>query len=216
MPMAIGLASTGRGGEHGSVAPDLYLASTSPRRRTLLAQAGIPFALCEPGPEYVLPGTDEHSTQAGEPAVHALERAIRKAMGARSPDPSVPVLGVDTVVDLDGTELGKPRSREHAEAMLLALADRDHVVHTAHCLFVPASGFRDTAMAHATVTCGRPSRGELAAYLDSEEWRGKAGSYGIQDGSQHFLALVEGDLDTVVGLHVPAVRALLAAWRSRR
>lgn len=195
--------------------PDLYLASTSPRRRALLAQAGFVFALCEPGPEYGDAGGDEHSTVAGDPVSHARERAERKALLACAPAPDVPVLGVDTVVDLDGEELGKPRSREHAEQMLLRLAGRRHLVHTAHCLVVPAAGFRAVSIARAVVVCGTPTRSELDTYLDSGEWRGKAGSYGIQDGSQHFLGVVEGEFDTVMGLHVPAVRELLAQWRAR-
>jgi len=196
--------------------PDLYLASTSPRRRALLHGAGILFELCEPGPEYVDAGTDEHGSQAGDPVAHALERAVRKATGAASPNPRVPVLGVDTVVDLDGEELGKPRSREHAEQMLRRLAGRRHRVHTAHCLFVPAGAFCETLLTHATVRCGVPTDEELRRYLDSEEWRGKAGSYGIQDGSQHFLAVDDGAFDTVLGMHVPAVRELLAAWDAKQ
>lgn len=195
---------------------DLYLASTSPRRRELLTQAGFTFELCAPGPEYTTAGTDEHSTQAGDPAQHALDRAIRKAVGAQPRERAVPVLGVDTVVDLDGEELGKPRTRAAARAMLLRLAGRQHLVHTAHCLFVPATGWRATRLARGVVACGRPDPTDLNAYVDSDEWQGKAGSYGIQDDSQGFLTLVEGSLDTVVGLHVAAVRDLLAAWRSAR
>lgn len=194
--------------------PDLYLASTSPRRRALLQQAAITFELCEPGPEYVDAGIDEHGSEAGDPAAHALARAVRKATGSRSPNPRVPVLGVDTVVDLEGEELGKPRSREHAEEMLRRLAGRRHRVHTAHCLFVPAGAFCATLVTHATVTCGTPSPTDLARYLDSGEWHGKAGSYGIQDGAQHFLAVADGAFDTVLGMHVPAVRELLAQWEA--
>lgn len=188
----------------------LQLASTSPRRRQLLTEGGIAFALCEPGPEYTAPGTDEHSTQPGDPAQHALERAIRKATLAAVDDPSLPVLGVDTVVDLDGEELGKPRTRAEAEAMLRRLAGRRHVVHTAHCLFVPASGWRATRVTSAVVACGTPAQEDLRAYVDSDQWRGKAGSYGIQDSAQDFFAVVEGTFDTVMGLSVHAVRELLA------
>ena len=84
---------------------DLFLASTSPRRRDLLTHAGVRFALCAPGPEYEA-GGDEHVGAAGEPLRLAVERATRKGMGAVAPDPRVPVLAVDTVVDLDGQELG--------------------------------------------------------------------------------------------------------------
>lgn len=189
---------------------DLYLASTSPRRRALLEQAGIRFALCEPGPEYLPGAAGEFASEPGEPAAHAVERAARKALGAIAPDPLVPVLAVDTVVDLDGEELGKPADRDQAERMLRRLAGRQHAVHTAHCLWLPASGARREALHSSVVACGPLDAERLARYLDSGQWRGKAGSYGMQDDAQDFFRLVEGAFDTVVGLHVPAVRALLA------
>jgi len=204
------------GGEHDRVDPVLYLASTSPRRHALLAAAGIVFEPCDPGPEYVAVGTDEHTTETGDPAAHAVARAVRKAIGAAVPHPGRPVLAVDTVVDLGGIELGKPRSREHAKEMLLALAGRTHRVHTAHCLHVPTSGFRDVVVTHAVVACGTPGGADLDRYLDSGEWRGKAGSYGIQDASQHFLGVVEGGIGTVIGLEVDVVRAQLSRWRGSR
>lgn len=194
---------------------DLFLASTSPRRRELLTRAGIRFALCEPGPEYSCGGTDHTHQEVGEPTALALGRARRKALGATVLDPDVPVLGVDTVVDLDGRELGKPFDRGDAERMQRLLAGRDHRVHTAHVLVLPASGQCVDELASAVVACRVPSDADLARYLDSGEWRGKAGSYGIQDGSQTFLHLVSGSFDTVVGLHVDAVLRLLGRLRGR-
>ncbi|MCA8967182.1 MAG: Maf family protein, partial [Planctomycetes bacterium] len=70
-------------------------------------------------------------------------------------------------------------------------------------------------LATSTVSCRAPTQAELERYLDSGQWRGKAGGYGIQDDAQAFLTLVDGAFDTVVGLHVDAVRALLANWSSR-
>ena len=66
-------------------------------------------------------------------------------------------------------------------------------------------------IADAVVECRAPDAAELERYLDSGEWRGKAGGYGIQDAGQSFLTLAGGAFDTVVGLHVGAVRRLLAA-----
>ena len=193
---------------------DLYLASTSPRRSELLTRAGLRFELCEPGPEYADGGTDHDHGEVGEPAALAVARAVRKATGARAPDPRVPVLGVDTVVDLDGEELGKPFDRAMAAAMLARLAGREHRVHTAHCL-VGHGGRRVEELTTAVVRCGVPPAADLLRYLDSEQWRGKAGSYGIQDGTQSFLTLASGSFDTVMGLHVDAVLRLLRALGER-
>jgi len=200
--------------------PELLLASTSPRRRQLLAHAGIGFLLVEPGPEYPPGGDDLDPQEVGEPQALALLRARRKALLAQSRGLAVPRLGVDTVVELDGKELGKPRDRTAAEQMQRQLAGRLHRVHTAHVLVAPdaspgAGGWVAEEMCSATVACRVPAEAELRAYLDSGDWVGKAGAYGLQDASQTFLRLVEGEFDTVVGLHVAAVRRLLAAFHSR-
>jgi septum formation protein len=192
----------------------LQLASTSPRRQELLRAAGIPFELCAPGAEYAGGGEIEPSFEHGDPATLARERAVRKASGAVPRDGSAPVLAVDTVVDLDGHELGKPRDRAEAERMLRRLAGRRHLVHTAHCLRVPATGWERNALATAVVACRQPTAGELRVYLDSGDWRGKAGAYGIQDPSQGFLSVLEGSFDTVMGMHVASVVELLRACGS--
>lgn len=186
---------------------DLYLASKSPRRRSLLADAGLRFELCEPGAEYV-DGAHEHASEQGDPRVLCRARAERKARGAAAPGVDVPVLAVDTVVDLDGVELGKAADRHAAAAMLRSLAGRLHHVHTAHCVVRGRASW--TELVSATVWCDRVEEAALSAYLDSGQWRGKAGAYGIQDREQSFLQLRAGAFDAVVGLHVETVRALLA------
>lgn len=195
--------------------PDLYLASTSPRRRELLQQAGLRFELCEPGAEYASgSGQHEHLGSAGVPAELALERAERKAGGARPPAPDAPVLAVDTVVDLDGEELAKAADRAAAAQLLQRMLGRSHLVHTAHCLrTIDGALLREVTT--ATVAFSDPGSAALQRYLDSGDWRGKAGAYGIQDPDLPFASLVAGSLDTVVGMHVAAVRRLLAAARGR-
>ena len=182
--------------------PRLLLASTSPRRSRLLTEGNLAFALVEPGPEPL---------GRGSPRELAALRAREKARGARfDPREAVPVLGVDTVVDLGGTEYGKAETRADAEAMLLRLAGQVHHVHTGHCLFHPASGAMVEELATSEVVFAVPSAAQLAAWLDSGLWRGKAGAYGIQDPLAAFASLSAGALDTVIGMHVDAVRRLLA------
>lgn len=207
------------GRDDGSVAAsfDLYLASKSPRRRELLTRAGLRFALCEPGAEYEV-GVSEHDSEVGEPILLAAVRARRKALGVVMVSSHVPVLAVDTVVDLAGCELGKACDRDAAAAFLARLAGHTHQVHTAHCLCVPGGnpsvpgdGKLLEEVASSVVTCDQPTPAQIQRYLDSDEWQGKAGAYGIQDPAQDFLRLVSGSFDTVVGLHVEAVRRLLLA-----
>lgn len=187
-------------------APRLVLASTSPRRSALLTAAGIPFVLGEPG---------EEPEASGIPLELAIERARSKARNAIAPHGvDAPILGVDTVVDLDGEEMPKARDRDHAETLLRRLAERLHRVHTAHCLVDRKSGAVHEVLATSRVSCRAIDELALRQYLDSGEWRGKAGAYGIQDASQSFLCLVEGAFDTVVGLHVEAVLQLLSRSES--
>ena len=125
------------------------------------------------------------------------------------------MLGVDTVVDVDGVEHGKARDRSEAESMLRALFGRAHHVHTAHCLHLPGGEVRE-AVSTAVVQCGTPGHAELLAYLESLDWQGKAGAYGIQDEGARFLRVQSGPMDAVIGLHVEAVQRLLRGERAVR
>ncbi|MEC7583973.1 MAG: Maf family protein [Planctomycetota bacterium] len=181
--------------------PQLALASTSPRRSALLAAANIGFVCVAPGDE---------PAAGGDPREVARIRARSKAEGAQLPaDLTLPALGVDTVVDVDGAELGKPRDVAHAAAMLRSLLGRSHKVYTAHCLWDPRAGQVREELAEAVVVGRQAHDEEVVAYLDSGQWQGKAGGYGIQDEEQSFLSVLEGAFDTVMGLHVQAVQRLL-------
>jgi septum formation protein len=185
----------------------VYLASTSPRRRALLSAAGIPFELVEPGHE-----PEGH----GAPAELALQRAESKARGARvlAAEPGL-VVGVDTVVEVDGRELGKPAHRAEAAEMLARLQGREHLVHSAiHVRPHPPGAEGRSALATAVVRMASLDRGQIERHAASELWRGKAGGYGIQDPDvAAFATVVRGDLDTVIGLPMGLLAALLAALR---
>ena len=181
----------------------LYLASTSPRRRQLLAAAGIEHRLVEPGPEPVA---------AGSPAQRAGRRARDKAVLATPRGPAGLVLGVDTVVDVDGRELGKPVDADAAARTLRILVGREHQVHSAvHLRPHPAAGDLGwSALATATVRFGPADDERIAALVRTGLWRGKAGGYGIQDREvADLVALIAGELDTVIGLPVSLLRELL-------
>jgi len=192
---------------------DLYLASKSPRRHQLLTAAGVRFEVCPPGAEYA-GRAHEYAAEAGDPRDLCRARAARKARGASAPDDRAPVLAVDTVVDLDGEELGKASDRAAADALLRRLAGRVHRVHTAHCIVWGAA--ERAELVSATVRCDELDGDAMRDYLDTGQWQGKAGAYGIQDDGQSFLHLEAGPFDAVVGLHVETVRALVAGVREER
>ena len=184
----------------------LYLASTSPRRSGLLRDAGVAFVGVEPGPE---------PTEAGVPVEVARARAIAKARDAvllGKCDPGL-ILGVDTVVDLDGEELGKPRDATHARAMLSRLEGRVHRVHTGYALVAWPSRELVAADVATAVVCFDPiDDAAIQRHVELGLHEGKAGAYGIQDAATAaFARILDGDIDTVIGLPVSRLRALLAA-----
>ena len=174
-------------------APPLLLASTSPQRRAILAQLGLPFEVVAPPYEEV----------GDDPVEHAAGKARSVDGGER------PVLGVDTLVVLDGDVLGKPAEPGEAEAMLERLGGRTHEVVSGLCLRTPA--WEELHEETTRVTFRPLTARDLASYVASGEWEGRAGAYAIQGLGAAFVERVEGDYLNVVGLPVALLVRLLAA-----
>jgi septum formation protein len=175
-------------------APPLVLASTSPQRRAILEQLGLPF-------EVVAPRYEERGDDP-------LEHAVGKARSVECA-PEQPVLGFDTVVACDGLVLGKPGSPAEAERMLELLGGRTHEVVSGLCLRVPA--WEETRTETTRVEFRPLTPRDLAAYVAIGEWEGRAGAYAIQGRGAGLVRRIEGDYLNVVGLPVAALVELLAA-----
>jgi septum formation protein len=119
------------------------------------------------------------------------------------------VLGVDTIVALGLRIFGKPADRDGARATLSALSDRDHTVLSGLCLI--EDGRVRTALARTRVRFRALSTDEIEAYLDTDEWRERAGGYAIQERGALLVSCIEGDYLNVVGLPV-ATLVTLAPW----
>ncbi|MBI1383148.1 MAG: hypothetical protein GC161_18925 [Planctomycetaceae bacterium] len=185
----------------------LVLASASPRRRELLAGAGLTF---EVRPADV----DESIAPTTEPAAAALEIAARKWRAtAAGLAPGEFGLVADTVVGLElagGWQLfAKPDGPDHAAEMLRALSDTRHLVATG--VAVGGSGVAMVSgVARTWVRMRAIEPAEIADYVASGEWRGKAGGYAIQESADRFVVDLEGDgMDNVVGLPVRLALSLL-------
>lgn len=186
------------------LAPKLYLASASPRRRELLLQLGLAHLL--------LPQDVDESLRAGEaPAAYVRRLAHAKALAAlRDPACSgkLPVLAADTTVVCDGRILNKPESLEHAIGMLSLLSGREHEVLTAVAV---AQGDRlHEALSVSSVRFRTIGREEMLAYWHSGEPCDKAGAYAVQGLGAMFIARIEGSYSGVMGLPLYETMQLLA------
>jgi len=182
-------------------APPLLLASTSPQRRAILEQLGIPF-------DVLAPRYEEHDPPDADPVELVRAHARGKARSVAAAADGRPVLGVDTTVVLDARVYAKPADAGDAERMLEELAGRTHTVVSGLCLWTPAWEIVET---EATRVSFRPlTARDLAAYVASGEWEGRAGGYAIQGKGAAVVERIEGDYLNVVGLPVSLLVRLLA------
>jgi septum formation protein len=187
-------------------APPLLLASTSPRRRFLLREAGIAF-------DVVAPRDVAEDFPPGEQAEELVVRhALAKARSVAAAHPGRLVLGADTVVVLGERIFGKPADEEEAGAMLAQLAGRTHTVYTGLALVDGSSG-RELAGAEATGVTMRPLEDEeIKYYVATGEPLDKAGAYAVQGRGALLVERVDGDYFNVVGLPLYRLSKMLAAF----
>ncbi|RMF78327.1 MAG: septum formation protein Maf [Planctomycetota bacterium] len=182
----------------------IILASASPRRRELLAELGVPFAVVEPRlaepvhrPEGVSP------TAWAEALAHYKTREISESAPHRV------VLGADTIVVVGSQVFGKPADEADARRMLEMQARHPSDVITGVCVERGGAAPR-RLLAHAmTRVWMNDDRALREEYLASGDWRGKAGAYGIQDVGDRLVRRLEGDFSNVVGLPLRLVRRML-------
>ena len=181
----------------------LILASTSPRRRELLALLGIPFDVNSP--------SFEERLVANRPAIQqVMSFAQGKAQSVARQEPEAIVLGCDTVINLDHDVLGKPADLAEARAMLRRLAGRDHHVCTAVALVYSTRVINVVALSTAVVRMKPFDEHTHERYLATGESLGKAGAYSIQGEGGDLVDSIDGDFPTVVGLPLRLVAQLLA------
>jgi septum formation protein len=122
------------------------------------------------------------------------------------------VLGCDTVVECRGQILGKPEDRTHARQMLERLRGQEHFVYSGLCLWPVPDGQPRVRVAITRLIMDSISDRQLAGYLDSGQWQGKAGAFGYQDGHD-WLQILEGSESNVVGLPLELLAEMLQSWQ---
>ena len=194
----------------------LILASSSPRRRALLAEAGYRFEIVPPNE-----AAECGICSTGGPATLVVELAVSKALDVAAQlkhrhalDEHVVIIACDTVAECGGEVLGKPRDEDHARNMLERLRGSIHRVYSGLCVWRPQAegeaGKPDVRLATSELRMDAISDLELDEYLASGLWRGKAGAFGFQDRAG-WLHLTSGSESNVVGLPMELLQRMLAA-----
>lgn len=190
--------------EPSSTIPHLILASASPRRRELLQGIGVAFT--------VIPSDTPEAAQPGEtPQEYALRVASEKALDVTRRHPGAWVLGADTIVEIAGEVLGKPRDATDGQRMLRLLSGRTHQVMTAFALFDGEGHVRARQVVTSRVTFKPLLDEQIRAYLATGEPFDKAGAYAVQGLGASLVECVEGSYTNVVGLPVDEVQAAVRA-----
>jgi septum formation protein len=187
---------------------DLVLASASPRRAELLSRLGLRLSI-QPAAIDETAHPDERPLDYVKRMAEEKLTAARALISPASPEAELPLLAADTIVVLGGKILGKPGGPDEAGQMLQALSGRRHEVITG---FRVARGEQSAARAVSTAVSFRlVAADEVAAYVASGEWRGKAGGYAVQGIAAIFAAEIRGSFTNVVGLPLAEVIADLRA-----
>jgi septum formation protein len=189
------------GAQGGVSAPPLLLASTSPQRRAILEQLGIPF-------EAVAPHYVEHDPPDADPVALVRAHARGKARSVVDKAGDRPVLGVDTTVVCGGRVFAKAGGPDEAVAMLEAFGGATHEVVSGLCLLTP--DWEELHTETTRVTFRPLAARDISAYVASGEWEGRAGAYAIQGRGATLVERVEGDYLNVVGLPAALLVRLLS------
>ena len=179
---------------------ELILASQSPRRHEIMDLMGLSYRteICTE------PEKTAENLSIPETVMHL---ALQKAEFALRRHPDACVIGADTVVDLDGEIIGKPKSPEDAVATLTRMQGRSHVVYTG--LAVLRSGYSDVRSVATKVRFRPMTEKEIRWYVSTGDPLDKAGSYGAQGYGSVFVESIEGNYFNVIGLPAPVLYEML-------
>ena len=183
----------------------IILASGSPRRKELLARVKMPVKVIPPDL------TEDYSSfaSANELVEHVARCKVEAVVELFKTESPRWVLGVDTVVVIDGKVLGKPSDPDAARSMLALLSGRVHTVHSGIAVLVEKGKPIDSEVVTTEVKFKTLTTDELAFYVDCGEWSGAAGAYRIQERGAFFVEWIRGSYSNVVGLPLEAFYGIL-------
>jgi len=183
------------------------LASTSPRRKQLLAEAGYQFTVVRPDiDESAFPAKDSEACE------YAERLALAKAKYVAEKHPDSLVIGADTIVDFQGQIIGKPVNDKEAEQITKKLFSRPHKVITGIAIVRLSDGIELSESDTTTIYPKRLTSEQIAEHVKSESWRDKAGAYAIKENGDEFIERIEGSLTNVMGLPMELLGRLLEKY----
>jgi len=185
----------------------LILASSSPRRRQLLSEAGYEFTVLTPSE--VAEGSLSEMVTGLPPQPVVARMALQKAQDVAARVERGIVIACDTVAECQGQILGKPADREDARQMLTLMRDQEHRVYSGLCVWRRPDDERRLQIEVTKLVMDPISDADLEQYLVSGQWEGKAGAFGYQDGLD-WVHVVEGSESNVVGLPMELLAKMLA------
>jgi len=182
----------------------VILASASPRRKQLLAEAGYKFMV-------VRPDIDESAFAAEriKTCEYAERQALAKAKNVAEKHPDFLVIGADTVVDFKGEIIGKPADAKEAEQITKKLFSGLHKVITGIAIVRLSDGIELSESDTTTIYPKRLTSEQIAEHVKSGAWRDKAGAYAIKENGDEFIERIEGSLTNVMGLPMELLESLL-------
>lgn len=189
----------------------IILASTSPRRRELMHFLGIPHQTAASD----FPEEDVDPKDFDDPREYVATLAAGKATVVAEKYLDALVIGVDTIVYLEGKYFGKPETLDQARQTLQHLRGRRHQVFTAICIMDTLTHERQVEVVETGVSFLPFSDASLERYIQTSESMGKAGAYAIQAGAKGFVQSVEGSLSSVVGLPLTELAEMLERFGVR-
>ena len=180
------------------------LASASPRRRQLLAEAGYEFAV-------VPPDIDEStfSTDQIAPCKYAEQLALAKAKSVAQKYPDNLVIGADTIVDCRGEIIGKPRDAEEAGRIIQKLFGEPHKVITGLAFCRARDGVEIVTSDSTTVFPKQLTQDQIDGHIESGRWKDMSGAYAIKENGDEFIERIEGSLTNVMGLPMELLERIL-------
>lgn len=171
----------------------IILASGSPRRKQLLTDMGVTFD--------VIPSKfDEYLDDNRSPADVAMELGLGKAMDVAKEHPDAIVIGSDTIVTIEGKQLAKAVDVDEAREMIKLESGKPNLISCSLAVVCLAEQFRAVEVSEATVFFKPYNHNAVETYLQTDDYKDKAGAYGVQSGAASLVDHIEGRYDTVLGL----------------